>query len=424
MTPVAHPHARKFILDALHLDQTLPEPTAALQMQSEDWEYLLLMAAMHRLGPMLGERLGRGDLAEHIPDAVRVRLQSSHRNHTLRNLKIYRELVTVARLLDAGNISSIALKGAFLARFAYPAPGLRPMRDLDLLLRPEQAVKAFELLKAHGYRPLFDGVPEAYFADRIHLPPLVGASGISVELHHRLTAPDSHRAHSTDFEDELWARCISKTVGGTNVRFLCAEDMLLHLCIHATLDHQLDLGPLALADVAFLAETTPIDWPNFLGIVSGGNWQRCVLPVLVLAKRHLGAKIPDDVVGELGNKEEEKTWLDSAEYLLFSDPADHKLLDYDVQEILYSGKISERFSKLVGAAFPPRSVIARHFPVSADSPMAFLYYPRRWYRLFTGKLPSLLKAHTGRNQSIRQLALHRKVLSDWLEEKAVGSDAK
>lgn len=420
----AHARVRQFILDALHLDRARPSTDDAVRLRTEDWEELSRLTKMHRLGPMLGERLGRNDLDGCIPHDVRDRLQKSHRKHAFRNLAIYRELVTVTQMLDAAQIPSIALKGAFLARFAYSEPGLRPMRDLDLLLRPEQAVKAFELLMARGYQSNFDGLPEAYFADRRHLPPLTGPDGVNIELHHRLTSPTSYLAFQADSVEELWGRSIVKVVGGTPIRFLCPEDMLLHLCVHATMEHLLNLGPMMLADVTLLVKSQQIDWESFLRNVSGGNWQRCALPVLLLARRHLGAPIPDEVVAALGRKEDDAAWLESAEYLLFSDPADHKLLDYDVQEILYSGKFSERFSKLSSAAFPPRYVIARHFPVSAASPIAFLYYPRRWYRLFTGKLPALLEAYAGRNQSIRQLALHRKTLSDWLEEKAVGRDAK
>jgi hypothetical protein len=415
MSAAVFSRAKQLILDALHLDRALPERASFMQMQCDDWEEFSRLAKMHRLGPMLHHSLSRSDLADVIPSGVKDHLEAAHRKHSLRNLRIYRELVAVTRMLEAGGVPSVALKGAFLARFAYAEPGLRPMRDLDLLLRPEQAVRAFELLRAHGYRAMFEGSPEAYFADRIHLPPLIGPGGISIELHHRLTPPGRQ---SADFENGLWTRSISEEVGGAGIAFLCPEDSLLHLCIHATLDHQLDLGPLALEDMALLVERYAIDWPGFIGLVSGGNWQRCVLSALYLARRHLGAKIPDEVIDALGGGADEQAWLEAAEYLLFSDPEDHKLLDYDVQEILYSGKFLVRLSGLAGAAFPSRLVIARHFPVRADSPMAFLYYPRRWYRLIIGKLPALLMAHAGRKQSLRELALRRDALSSWLKADA------
>ncbi|HZX31484.1 MAG TPA: nucleotidyltransferase family protein, partial [Rhodocyclaceae bacterium] len=116
------------------------------------------------------ERLAQGPSGDAIPVPVKDRLQQSYRRTAVRNLSICRQLVKAASLLQEAGIASVALKGAFLAFFAYRTPALRPMRDLDLLVRQEDAVRAFEVMKSHGYRAVFDGAPEAYFADRIHLP--------------------------------------------------------------------------------------------------------------------------------------------------------------------------------------------------------------------------------------------------------------
>lgn len=407
---MAFSRVQQFILDVLRLDDS-PTVADVSRLQAEDWHEFSRLAAMHRLEPMLQDRLVRSGLADSLPVVLRERLQAAHRRHTLRNLNIQRELVTVTRLLAEAGIAAMALKGAYLARFAYPEAGLRPMRDLDLLLRPAQAVAAFELLRRQGYEPTFGGVPEAYFADRIHLPPLRGPGGIAIELHHRLTPPD---IGSDAFEESLWTRSVEKELGGRHILFPCTEDLLLHLCIHATLDHKLDLGPLALVDVALAIETGPTDWPDFLERVAAGGWRRCVLPVLYLAHRHLGARVPAELLAALGGGEDEPAWLESAEYLLFSDSEHHKLLDYEVQDILYSTSLGDRLGKLWGAVFPPRTVIARHFPVDTGSPLAYMYYPRRWYRLLTGRLPVLLRAHSGRSGDLRQLAGHRSAFDQWL----------
>lgn len=400
--------ARQLILDALRMDGALPRD----EMAEQDWAEFSTLFRMHRLGPLLHHALEHAE----VPHAVRDQLNRGRRENTLRNLGIYGELVKVARLLDAAGIDFVALKGAYLAKFAYKEPGLRPMRDLDLLLRPNQAVEAFELIRKQGYEPLFEGSPEAYFADRKHLPPLKGKSGVSIELHHRLTYPASHLQFKDDFVERLWDRSIAREIGGISIEFFCPEDMLLHLCVHATMEHQLNTGPLALADVAWLVETHDIDWGRFLMDVAEGSWQRCVLPLLHLAKLHLGARVPSEVILELGGGKGDAAWLTSAEYLLFSDPEDHKLLDFDVQDALYSASLSKRLSVLARAAFPPRSTIARHFPVDAGSLMAYLYYPARWRQLAGKKLPALLAAHSGRASSMRELARQRKAFEGWLKE--------
>jgi hypothetical protein len=411
-------HAQKFIFDALHLDTQLPETATAIQMQDADWDYLLIIAREHRLGAMLHHRLKRSDLAGVIPERVLTYLKAAHRKNALRSLVVYRELVKVTRLLEAQQIPSIALKGAYLARFAYPDPALRPMRDLDLLLKPEQVVRAFELLKECGYR-VFDAVPEAVFTDWKHLPPLIGPEGIGIELHNRLLDSEPCPEHSTSFNDELWTRSRLKTFGGIEVRFLCTEDLLLHLCIHATLHHHFNLGPLALVDVVELVETHSIDWSHFLSIVRQGGWERCALSLLYLARRNLGARIPDEVIDALGGQRGEAVWLKSAEYLMFLTLIEHRMVTDNGIKVLYSSRLSGKLHALLSAAFPPRLVIACEYPAQADSMKVFLYYPLRWQRLISKRLPQLLSDFLSeKKRPAQQLALHRIAFDDWLCEKS------
>ncbi len=406
--------ARKFILDALHLDRNLPTLAAAQQMLPEDWDYVSKTARLHRLGPMLHDRLGNEVYGDVIPQKVKVQFKMSQRKNAMRNLKIYRELLTVTKILEAENIPSIALKGAYLARFSYPNSGLRPMRDLDLLLKPEQVVEAFKLLKKHGYEPKSGGLPEAYLAQGKHLSPLISPEGVCIELHHRLVALNDKFDYLTSFDGGIWERSVVKMLGGIHVNFLCHEDMLLHLCIHATLDHQLDLGPLALVDVALLIEAKQIDWQDFVKIVISGNWQRYTLPLLYLAKKHLGANVPEEVLEAFGCKQCKLLWLDGAEYLLFADLENLHLLRSHLNQVLDTGGRGREFVFLSGIVFASRSVIAQHFPVEADSPIVLIYYPLYWLRLLIIGLPLYWKAFFVRKGRFRQLALHRNAFADWM----------
>ncbi len=415
---IKYERAQRFIFDALHLDTQLPETATVLQMQDGDWDYLLKIAREHRLGAMLHHRLKRDDLVHVIPERVLTYLKTAHRNSALRSLVVYRELVKVTRLLEAEGIPSIALKGAYLARFAYPDPALRPMRDIDLLLKPEQAIRAFELLKGYGYRPFSEGSPEAYLIECKHFSPLISPEGISIELHHRLNESDQEQACLCGSEDEIWARSLLRRVGGIDVRFLAPEDLLLHLCVHATMHHHFNLGALALVDVVFLVETHQIDWQAFLKAVSVGGGQRCALALLYLARRNLGAKIPDKVIEALGASGREMVWVSNAEYLLFSVLADHKLVINGLNG-LYAGNFSGKCGALIGIAFPRRSVMARYFPVShnSSSPMIFLYHLRRWKRLFSKALPLISTFLSKQKRPFRQLASHQTAFNDWLCEK-------
>ncbi len=409
---IAHKRAQAFIFAALHLDARLPEQSSVLQMQAEDWDYLLQVAKEHRLGAMLHNRLKRDDLAHIIPEQVLTALKAAYRKSALRSLVVYRELAKVTQLLEAEGIPSIALKGAYLARFAYPDPALRPMRDIDLLLKPEQAIKAFELLKAQGCR-VYDAVPETVFTNWKHLPPLVSSEGIAIELHCRLFEPAFGLELSTDLESTLWERNRLEAIGGVHIRFLSTEALLLHLCIHATLNHHFNLGALALTDVAFLVESHVIDWQYFMQMVSAGGWQRYALALLQLSKQKLGAKIPDEVIAALGGQSGEADWLKNAEYLLFSALADHRLMTDNFKIVVDSVPLSKKFGALARAIFPPRHVIEREFLVQKHAIKVFGYYPLRWYRLLTKTLPLFLQ----KRHQTKPLARHHSAFEHWLHEK-------
>lgn len=384
-------------------------------MDEANWRDLLSIAAMHRLGPLLHAGVSRKGLWDRLPSEVRAALAASSRRSALRNLKLYGELARSTRLLKAASIPSLALKGAFLARFAYPIPALRPMRDLDLLVPRSMAIAAFDALRLAGYVPMHHGLPDSCLDGRlIHLPPLRSPTGITVELHHRLAAPDPSRPGADDFEQRVWQRAIVRTVGQEEIRFPCAEDLLLHLCHHATIGHQFSLGPITMVDILYLVDTTSIDWQDFLNNVHACQWQRCSLAPLHLARQHLGAAIPEDVLSALQDDADQTVWVESANYLLFAKLTDHVLLNTDVQGLLQSHRLSRRLTSLLRLAFPSRKTIAMHFPVAADSPRVLIYYPLNWFRLAQGKIPGLMSALLTRRRDVRALAAHKSAMTAWM----------
>lgn len=191
-------------------------------------------------------------------------VSAAHKRSALRSLKVFSELANVTRILKEAGIPSIALKGAYLAQFAYPSPALRPMRDLDLLLRPEQCMEAFEVFRGCGYEPTSEGRPEIQMEERHHLAPLKGRGRICIELHGGLLAPNPEFRLDSSFMEGFWMRSATRRIGPEEIRFPCPEDMLFHLCLHATLEHDFDLGPLALADIALLLESENLDLQEIL----------------------------------------------------------------------------------------------------------------------------------------------------------------
>lgn len=253
------------------------------------WDALDAMAAQHRLRPLLLHRArAAGDWP--VPPEVLARWAGANRDAALASLRYKAALGDLVRILGDAGITFLALKGARLAWRDYPAPGLRPLRDLDLLVAEGEVERAFAVLEAAGL--VMDGGDEAAHAEALehdkHLPPLWHARReVTVELHHRLTDPPARHGYHMPQIDP--ATVIARAEPGADgVLFPAADDMLAHLIIHALYNHRLDCGPLVLADLHFLIRTGGIDWTRFWQGAAAQQWTRGAMLLLALTERHFG----------------------------------------------------------------------------------------------------------------------------------------
>lgn len=70
-----------------------------------------------------------------------------------RNLTLFQELRRILQALNNGRIKVMVLKGASLAETVYKNPVLRPMSDLDLLIREKNLGEVERKLLDLGYSP-------------------------------------------------------------------------------------------------------------------------------------------------------------------------------------------------------------------------------------------------------------------------------
>jgi hypothetical protein len=133
----------------------------------------------------------------------------------------------VVSLLAQRNIDSLLLKGVPLALLFYAAPELRPMADVDVLVRPEQLERALEALGAAGLRRT-DGVSGTSFdTSGGHAMNLENGGG-RVDLHWHVF--DGCWARNDDAG--LWERARAFNLGEVRALALSAPDQFLHVCVH------------------------------------------------------------------------------------------------------------------------------------------------------------------------------------------------
>lgn len=349
-----------------------------------DWSKILGWASEHRFTPYLHHSLGEAGLRDSIPQDVADTIAAAYRRSTLKALSMQRDMVRVSRVLDAAGIDHLFLKGAYLAHFAYPESGLRPMRDLDLLVSRNQAMGAFNALLESGLErnPKHMGDPKAYLANAKHLPTIRIPGGASVEVHTLTTTPSEIMPYDPALGryEELGPRGIRRNVAGKDIRFSGPEDLLLHICVHAVLDNQFNNGPLTLTDIFWICANHQIDWPLFWRLSAERHATRGIALVLRLVEREWpGVEIGwNEATSGIISREDPILMVAANSLLRSVDARGDVALQAELSD---TPTLHGKVRSLARRAFPSRIAIAREFPVSASSPKVFFYYPLKWWRL-------------------------------------------
>ncbi len=224
----------------------------AAGLDAAAWRALDLQAGQHRLRPLLLSRAAQGAWA--VPPDLARQWQASHLRSARRALGQKAALARIGKSFARAGVAAAVLKGGAFVWSGGIDPAMRPMRDLDLLVKPAEADAAAGLLAELGF--IVD--PQSRPSDK-HLPAMTDGKAV-VELHLHIfdTHDDAGAQREQAFIARAWQRAVPGPVPG--MQMFCPTDTLLHVILHAVLDHQFNNGPLLLVDMPALAEAGKIDW--------------------------------------------------------------------------------------------------------------------------------------------------------------------
>jgi hypothetical protein len=137
------------LLQALHPPQTGESWFAVAHQADIAWDDLAVRAIAFGLAPQLHHRLQQWGLT--LPGHAAAKLLVTHRAQERRYQAINAQLGELLSACARQNLHPIVLKGAHLAALVYPAPGLRPMNDIDILFPPAELAAAESLLSDLAY---------------------------------------------------------------------------------------------------------------------------------------------------------------------------------------------------------------------------------------------------------------------------------
>lgn len=273
-----------------------------LVLAVDHWDCFSKNALQNGVGPQVYKNLTYIGNYSSVPEETFSSLKQSYYISVNRNENFFKSYHEIVHAFSAHGISVIPLKGIFLAESIYAEPGLRPMSDIDFLVRRNDAEKCQSILIEAGYKS-----HERYktrFLKRYqklkHLPPMVSGN-VSVELH--------VEAHSDDCEykvnvDKYWENA-KTSANSEKFRYeLAPNDLLQYLCLH--LDFHIHAGRIQLyfyTDIAAVLKfySSKIDWETFKLSCEEYCCSKNVYRQLFLAHKYFNAPLPACVLQEVSS---------------------------------------------------------------------------------------------------------------------------
>lgn len=262
-----------------------------------DWPRLALIAERENAATVVTRRL------------VQARVTLPAAAEPLRRLAMVAEfqqahlelrLQETLRALRAAAIDTVLLKGAALGHTVYARFADRPMADVDLLVRPGQAMAARAVVLDAGWKASVLRAPEeAYELRHHHLPPFDDALGVGVglELHTELF-PVWHPFLLS--ADDVRARAREVAVGGMGAIVPDVHHMLLHASIHFVWSHVMATsGWRTFRDVEMLVRSGTMAWERFVDEAHAARAATCCYWTLRLARRLARVELPAGVLEAL-----------------------------------------------------------------------------------------------------------------------------
>jgi len=306
-----------------------------------------------------------------VPAAVWDRLRmdccAAVRQEALRR----RELARVLKAVQQAGAPVLLLKGAALAYTVYPYPALRPMGDLDLLVRREHLELARGALERLGYvhqpePPQRLNPFNTEFTGEVSFRYDTAGHSTLVELHWELLPVELFRRTAALNVEAWWARAAPLRVGETAGLSLAPEDALAHVCLHLAMHgfaHLLGYG-----DMAHIVAEGRLDWESFVGRVQRARigvacyfslwWARQVWQVPVPAKV-LRALQPGPVRTRLGR------WMTRRG--AFGRPDTEHAWEHAVQ-LLVVDRLRDLARLLWWLFFPGRAWLRERYPLHSRGP--------------------------------------------------------
>jgi hypothetical protein len=264
---------------------------ARLSSEVTDWAGFLALVHRHKLISVAYTLLVEhaGDL---VPSEIRTELKKQKLLGWKTALVYATELLRLNKEFQGEGIDLLPLKGITLSLRLFGDPGMRHVRDLDLLVRPEDVDRADRILGATGYQrvaPQLESSPgrrKLQLRHERHFEYYRADLQVRIELHWRWEMLSAERV------SDLWRHSVAMKWQGQEIKILDDEALLLTLCDHGAL-HRFTRIKWLSDCVMMLTVEGGCDWDRLLKSARHFDCERPLAQVAILARWLYGNPLPD-----------------------------------------------------------------------------------------------------------------------------------
>jgi hypothetical protein len=369
------------------IDDGITDKIIEAEKNNLDWDSFLKKVRENGVSAVVYSKLDKIKKdCPHIPSFIFKELKKDYFRNATNNTLIFEELGKVLDTFRKSRIQVIVLKGAALAEKIYGNLALRPMTDVDLLVKKEDLFCLDEQMKILGYRPSDISVEDIDFS-----------SGYLTTLDYRSLSPNSPSFHvhwhfvnstipnesyikSIKIED-IWQNAKKTKIADVETMVMAPHHLLIHLSEHALrVTHSLS----KLSFFCDINETVNfyqerLDWERLIKESLKFNLNRMVYISLYFTAKFLETKIPENVLSKLRPER-----LSLGEKIFMNSISNNKRfpgLSYLVHLSMNSGFL-QKMNFLGRTLFPPPQIIAQRNYIP-QSKLSYIHYIRRINEVFS-----------------------------------------
>jgi len=352
-----------------------------IQRSPLDWDCFLRKARENGISAVVYSRLKeiKKD-CPHIPSFIYKELKKDYFLNATKNSLIFEELGKVLETVRKAGLQAIILKGAVLAEKMYGNLALRPMTDVDLLVKKEDLLRLDEQLKILGYKPSDISVEDIDFSST-YLTTLdyrsLASNSPSFHVHWHFvnsTIPNESYIKRIKIED-IWRDAEKTKIADVETLVMAPHHLLIHLSEHALrVTHSLSkLSFFCDIDEAVNHYGERLDWERLKKESLKFNLSRMVYLSLYFTAKFLETKIPEDVLAKLKPER-----FSLGERIFMNSISNNKRfpgLSYLVHLAMNNGFL-RKINFLEKTLFPPPQIMAQRSYIPR-SKFSYMHYIQR-----------------------------------------------